>query len=197
MRGILAIDQATVSGWAFAEPGEPPVWGHKRMGRAGATEGEVFFAFRLFLLARVDAFRPRYLVMEAPFLPRPDRSAAAKALNPAVLRRAYGFAANFTAIAEEFGICCYEKQSVEVVKFFTGKGRSPGFLLGNTRRFGNTRATSRTIALSRPSSRAPSALLGSVASEQASRSDPTAKRAAGRRLFCDTAKSERSCERWL
>ena len=126
LNGILAIDQATVSGWAFCEPGEPPLWGHKRMGRAGATEGEVFFAFRLFLMARIDEFRPKYLVMEAPFVPRPDRSPMAKALNPAVLRRAYGLAAQITSIAEEYGLCCYEKQSVEVAKFFTGKGRFPG-----------------------------------------------------------------------
>ena len=126
MPGILAVDQATVSGWAFAEPGDPPVWGHKRMGRAGATEGEVFFAFRLFLLGLVDAFKPRYLVFEAPFLPRPDRSATAKPLNPAVLRRAYGLASQIVAIAEEYGLSCYEKQSVEVAKFFTGQGRFKG-----------------------------------------------------------------------
>jgi len=126
MPGILAIDQATVSGWAFAEPGDPPVWGHKRMGRMGATEGEVFFAFRLFLLGLVDAFKPKYLVFDAPFVPRPDRSATAKPLNPAVLRRAYGLAAQITAIAEEYAISCYEKQSVEVAKFFTGQGRFKG-----------------------------------------------------------------------
>jgi len=91
-----------------------------------ATEGEVFFAFRLFLLARIDAFKPRYLVMEAPFTPRPNRSDAAKQLNPQTLRKAYGFAAHITAIAEEYALCCYEKQSVEVAKFFTGKGRFPG-----------------------------------------------------------------------
>ena len=65
------------------------------MGRAGATEGEVFFAFRLFLLARIDEFKPRFLVMEAPFLSRPNRSSAAQALNPDVLSRLYGLRGSY------------------------------------------------------------------------------------------------------
>jgi len=107
---LVSLHNGDTKGWAARE----------------RRRGEVFFAFRLFLLARIDEFKPRFLIMEAPFLPRPDRSAAAQALNPAVLRRAYGLAAYITGIAEEYALCCFEKQSTEVAKFFTGKGRFPG-----------------------------------------------------------------------
>jgi len=96
------------------------------MGRAGATEGEVFFAFRLFLLARIDALQPRFLVIEAPFLSRPNRSSAAQALNPDVLPRLYGLRAHIVDIAEEFGLVSYQKQSTSVAAFFTGRGKFPG-----------------------------------------------------------------------
>src|SRR6266704_4697131 len=126
MAGILAIDQATVTGFAFAEPGCEPMWGTRRMGAPRAWEGEVYFAFREFLLERIAALSPGAIVFEAPFVPRTDRGGKAAALNPDVLRRGYGLIGQITEIAERCNLGCYEDQSTEVTKFCTGNGRFPG-----------------------------------------------------------------------
>lgn len=128
MSGLLAIDQATVSGWAYCRPGEEPVWGHKRMGNPETWEGKVFHNFRVFLYELLDHWgRPDCLVFEAPFVPRYDRSAEAKPMNPQTLRKAFGWVAHLTQIAEERGIERIEEvQSIEFTKFFTGKGRFAG-----------------------------------------------------------------------
>jgi len=127
LSGILAFDQATTSGWAWAEPGQEPVWGHWRSGKREAWEGEVFNAFRFSLHRLIGQHKPDCVGFESPFVPRPDRSGAAKTLNPATLRRAYGFVAHITEMVEAYGVGQIEEvQSSEFTKFFTGKGRFPG-----------------------------------------------------------------------
>jgi hypothetical protein len=129
LTGILAIDQATTVGWAYiSEPGREPLWSHERMAKRGAWEGAIFHAFRAFLLDRIEKLAPiACLAFEAPFLPRPDRSETAVALNPAVSRMGYGFTAHITAVAEECGIRRIEEiQSVEFTKWMTGRGRFAG-----------------------------------------------------------------------
>lgn len=129
MSGILAVDQATTTGFAFLDkPGEEPVWGHHRMGRPETWEGKVFHNFRTFLYGLLnDLGTPDCLVFEAPFVPRPNRSAEAKPINAFTLRKAYGWVAHLTEIAEEYQIEQIEEaQSVEFTKFFTGRGRFLG-----------------------------------------------------------------------
>lgn len=127
MSGLLALDQSTVTGWAYCRPGEEPVWGHQRMGRPETWEGKAFHNFRKFLYGLLDHWGPECLVFEAPFVPRPDRSGAAKPMNAQTLRKAFGWVAHLTQVAEERGIeRCEEVQSIEFTKFFTGIGRFPG-----------------------------------------------------------------------
>ncbi len=128
MGGLLALDQSTAStGWAWCEPGADPLWGHKRMGARATWEGGVYSDLRAFLLDRIDALSPKALSFESPFVPRPDRQQKTAApFNPAVLRRSYGFVAHIVEIAETCGLDCYEMQSAEFTKFFTGRGRFPG-----------------------------------------------------------------------
>lgn len=127
MPGILALDAATVTGFALADPGGDPVWGHHRMGGRCATDGEVFAAFRGYVLDLIDAHEPQYLVFEAAFTPRlgadPRKN---KIINPQTLQRLYGFRAHIVCIAEERCLICHDKQSLEFTKWFTGRGRFPG-----------------------------------------------------------------------
>jgi hypothetical protein len=127
MSGILAIDAATVTGFAMAKPGCEPVWGHHRMGGRSATDGEVFAAFRDYVLDLIETHDPQYLVFEAAFTPRlgadPQKN---KIINPQTLQRLYGFRAHIVCIAEERCLICHDKQSLEFTKWFTGRGRFPG-----------------------------------------------------------------------
>lgn len=126
MSGILALDQSTVTGWAFAEAGCEPSWSHMRMGVPKAWEGCVYFEFRKFLLDLIDMLGPKVLAFEAPFTPREDRSDEASPFNSNYLRRAYGLVSHITEIAERAHLDCYEYQTGEVTKFFTGRARYPG-----------------------------------------------------------------------
>jgi hypothetical protein len=127
MGGILSLDAATVTGWCSAAPGREPVWGHHRMGGRSATDGEVFAAFREFVIDRIEIYHPQYLVFEAAFTPRlgadPQKN---KIINPQTLQRLYGFRAHIVCIAEERCMICHDKQSLEFTKWFTGRGRFPG-----------------------------------------------------------------------
>jgi Holliday junction resolvasome RuvABC endonuclease subunit len=127
MSGILGLDAATVTGWCYAAPGAEPVWGHHRMGGRSATDGEVFAAFRDYVLDLIETYDPQYLVFEAAFTPRlgadPQKN---KIINPQTLQRLYGFRAHIVCIAEERCLICHDKQSLEFTKWFTGRGRFPG-----------------------------------------------------------------------
>jgi hypothetical protein len=127
MTGILGIDAATVTGFAFCKPGYEPIWGHHRMGGRSATDGEVFAAFRDYVLDLIETYEPQYLVFEAAFTPRlgadPQKN---KIINPQTLQRLYGFRAHIVCIAEERCLICHDKQSLEFTKWFTGRGRFPG-----------------------------------------------------------------------
>jgi Holliday junction resolvasome RuvABC endonuclease subunit len=97
------------------------------MGGRSATDGEVFAAFRDYVLELIDAYEPQYLVFEAAFTPRlgadPQKN---KIINPQTLQRLYGFRAHIVCIAEERCLICHDKQSLEFTKWFTGRGRFPG-----------------------------------------------------------------------
>ena len=126
MTGLLAIDQATVTGWAFCVPGGEPTWGHARMGPPNAWEGSVFWEFRRFVQDLIQALTPEYLVYETPFTPRPHSQPGAAVLDPDVLARAYGFCAHITALAQEYGLGCERINSRQATKFLTGKGQFDG-----------------------------------------------------------------------
>jgi hypothetical protein len=124
--GILALDQATVTGWAYSDPGDKSVqFGHQRMGRQGGTAGEVGAAFAIFLEARIAVFEPRWIVYEAPYVPRPSARAGVPPINPETLRRLLGLAFLIDTIAEQHGIDCREATSGAFIKFFTGSGKYP------------------------------------------------------------------------
>ncbi len=133
MPGILAFDQATVTGWAHAEPGESPTFGHQRMGKTGATSGQVGAAFHIFLQARLDLFRPNYVCFESPWVPRPRRPRFVKAgtpvppdtsvpMNALTLRRLMALPMMIETVCEQWGIECREAPPQEISAFFLGAG---------------------------------------------------------------------------
>ncbi len=134
MPGVLALDQATVTGWAHAEPGEPPVWGHQRLGKVGATNGEFGAAFTIFLQARLDLYRPQYVWFESPWVPRPPRPRLVKAgmhwaplsrgvpMNASTMRRLMGLPMIIETICEQWGVECWEATPQEISQFFIGSG---------------------------------------------------------------------------
>jgi hypothetical protein len=124
--GILAVDQGTTVGLAWALPGHEPGWEHKRMGKTGAWDGAVFWEFRNFLLHKIGLLSPDHLIYETPFLPRPDPKPGAPVQNFDVLLRGCGLVAHIVELAEEFNIDCKHYDSQQFTKFFTGKGRFSG-----------------------------------------------------------------------
>jgi len=91
------------------------------MGAADSDNGEVFFAFRKFIMARIGQFSPRYLVYEAAFMPGAKQKVTR--LNAKVSRRLDGFVAHLEELATEFGLIGLEHPTSEFVKWFTGAGR--------------------------------------------------------------------------
>src|SRR6266705_1898753 len=123
MSGILAIDQGTRAGWAWCAPGCEPMWGNKKLGREGATSGEVGAAFDAFLLERIDYLGPRFLVYEAPYVPRAGQDRVP--INAETLRRLLGLAFLIDTIAAQRGIECREVLSAAATKAMTGRGKYP------------------------------------------------------------------------
>jgi hypothetical protein len=126
MSGILALDQATVVGWAWCEPGKEPLWGRKRMGREKCWEGAAFDIFRTFLLERISMLEPDVIAFEAPFTPqrraKDDDDDGGAVLNAQTQRKSYGWVAHITQIAHSLNLGCEEVQSSEFTKMLTGRG---------------------------------------------------------------------------
>lgn len=112
---ILALDTATVTGWAAGNPGERPQWGSRHFIVKGGN-GEVIAQFRHWLEARCDELRPDLVVFESPWVPRGLMS------NALTLRRLMALAVTVEAVAWERRIKCREATPIEIAKFFIGTG---------------------------------------------------------------------------
>lgn len=129
--GILALDLATVTGWAYADPAAIAAWARtviEANGTArqpGLLSGEESFKSpsRGAMLARhygwlcdmITVYAPRLIVAEAPL---PGGQAD---LNNA--RVAFGLAAQTESVSARHRIGCRDAQISTVRKHFTGKGR--------------------------------------------------------------------------
>ena len=121
MGGVLALDPATVIGWAHAEPGGgKPTWGHQRLGRLGAETDEIAEALGLFLDARIDVLNPRYIVREDFYI-----GGGRVPMNPQTIYVLCGIAWQIDLAARRRGIGCYKVQTSTMVRYFTGRGKYP------------------------------------------------------------------------
>lgn len=134
--GILALDVATTTGWAYGCAGGQPAFGHWRAGPRGVASGEALAAFRAWLDGNCTELAPGWLVFEAPYVPRvaPPRirtrsghtvrtlPAAGPPIDIYVLRRLIGLCGLVEMIAAERGIPCREAAPTEICRVFTGRG---------------------------------------------------------------------------
>ncbi len=66
MPSVLALDLASVSGWAVGEPGGKPAHGSHRFARAGASHEAIFAGAVRWLNGIMNEHDPRIVVWEAP-----------------------------------------------------------------------------------------------------------------------------------
>lgn len=135
---ILALDTATVTGWAAGRVGSAPAWGSQDFSdKAGS--GAVLGKFRYWLNQRCHEFSPKLIVFEAPYVPINRQPKFVRAgegfaagrggpppMNPLTLRRLLGLTGIVEATAYELGIECREATAGEITKFFTGRMRHGG-----------------------------------------------------------------------
>jgi len=137
MSGILTLDPGSrITGWAWSEPGAPkPEWGRFVMRQGEETakhnSGEIGVRFEIFLEARIDVFKPDYIVREQPYIPQPrkpgrDREEKNIPVNYETLFPLLGLAWQIDTIASRRGIECQEASTYAAVKHFTGKAKYPG-----------------------------------------------------------------------
>lgn len=119
---ILALDPATTTGWAYARPGEEPIFGANNFAGPGGN-GEVIGKFRAWLLETCYRIKPRVVCFESPYVPRPKKNPKPgdrDLLNPLTLRRLYAIAGEVEAVAWQLRIECLEATTAEICRFFTG-----------------------------------------------------------------------------
>jgi Holliday junction resolvasome RuvABC endonuclease subunit len=117
MPGILAIDQATTTGWAHCEPGQLPQWGHKRLGKPGADHEEIAQSFDLFLRSLIEHATPRHLIFERPFL---------GIQNAQTIMLLAGLRWHILLVAQQYGLRARDQETRAAVKLLTGQGKFPG-----------------------------------------------------------------------
>jgi hypothetical protein len=66
MPTVLALDLASVSGWAIGEPGQQPVHGSIRFASIGASHEAIFASAYHWMGLQCDLCRPGLVIWEAP-----------------------------------------------------------------------------------------------------------------------------------
>jgi hypothetical protein len=117
---ILAIDGASIAGFALGRTGEEPRFGSRRFGGGAPASGEVVARFARFLRATIEREHPDVIAYEAPYFPAGFRNGPPA--NAKTLRRLLGLAEIIDAIAWDYRLLCYQATASEVTAYLTGKG---------------------------------------------------------------------------
>ena len=133
MASVLALDVATVTGWAVGPIGaaapataleasagitDPqPLSGTHRIGIKGTKDGAFFSAYEHWLRDLVAVHAPDYIVYEAPYISTDKHIKTA--------RRLLGMAAITEMTAHQLGVKVFEANNATVRKHFCGKGNAP------------------------------------------------------------------------
>lgn len=116
--GLLALDLATVTGWAFWRPGADVRSGVCKLPRTGEDVGRFLCAFEDWLKPFLELERPARVVFEAPIL-----TAGKTDINTA--RKLMSLAAFTEVVCRRSGIRQYfEVNNATVRKHFVGVGRA-------------------------------------------------------------------------
>lgn len=112
MGGVLALDVASCSGWAYGSAGEVPRHGTYRTPSTGDDLGRFAYSFAQWLQSKIRELQPKEIVFEAPILPRQT--------NITTLRKLYGLAVVVELIALSEGVACSEITAGQWRKSFLG-----------------------------------------------------------------------------
>lgn len=116
---ILALDTATVTGWALGSLDCEPESGHMRLPKTGDDIGRFINAYRDWLREMIRRHEPTELVFEAALL------SPGKFTNAQTIRKLNGLAAMTESVASECGLRCSEGNLSTIRKHFVGQGRAP------------------------------------------------------------------------
>lgn len=112
--GVLALDLATVTGYALGDHDGIKLSGARRMPDTGDDLGRFAFAFRAWLTTGLTRHRPRRIVFEQPIL--------SKQTNINTCRKLYGLAWQTELTCRDLGFECGEVNMSDWRKHFLGKG---------------------------------------------------------------------------
>ena len=125
---ILAIDQATTSGFCFGEVGGSPTWGSIKFRGEGA--GAIFVEYRSWLVRMIVQATPTIVVFESPFVPhaaprfgKGGKMSTAIPMNALTLRRLLYMAGCIEEVCSAAGVRCREVTPAEVSKFILNRVR--------------------------------------------------------------------------
>lgn len=126
---ILALDQATTSGFCFGAIGGSPTWGSIKF--RGEGNGAIFAEYRSWLVQMVAQAGPTIVVFESPFIPhnaaprfgKGGKLSSAIPMNPLTLRRLLYMAGCIEEVCSAAGVRCREVTPAEVTKFILNRVR--------------------------------------------------------------------------
>jgi hypothetical protein len=107
---LLALDLATMTGWAIGEIGERPMSGSVQLGKRGASIEAVSGALLKWSLDFLMEYKPEAIVWEAPIMLPHDTTD--------ILDFAFGLPVIVGAVAYQLGIHSVRKASVKQVRAF-------------------------------------------------------------------------------
>lgn len=126
MTSVLALDLATVCGWAGdgPDPGRP-VGGTFKCPSSDDDLGEAYHALRMSMKRLILAYKPDRIILEAP-LPVTSQGHINTGHKDSArtVRKLLGFVAVAEGMAWEAGIDCCEENVQTVRKYFTGSAHS-------------------------------------------------------------------------
>lgn len=123
MTGILALDLATQTGWAFDDPARQldmpmPIYGSARMGDRHADVDDKALALFHWIHRKIEELRPQYLIFEAPLLTRTD--------NVDLVQLLFGLAQVAAIVAKMHDVTPYKVIGITAIRIFTGVGKFEG-----------------------------------------------------------------------
>lgn len=137
--GVLALDVATVTGWAYGPPGSIPApsqleisggaeipqhtSGWKRLSGASTAQVRKFAGIKELLLENISLFKPSLVVFEKPYVGiRKNKKTGKITADQKTPKLLLGLAAIIELVCDENGIRCFEANNAEARKYFCGKG---------------------------------------------------------------------------
>lgn len=125
---ILALDTATTTGWAYGRPGDEPQFGSRSFAGPGGN-GEILCKFRIWLAEMCRLNRVGMICYEQAYIPMPKRKDDKKqtfVMNPKTVELLYSLTGEVQSVAWQLRIKCFQATTLEICKFFTGRGSHGG-----------------------------------------------------------------------